>query len=283
MTRPAAGGRHTSQVWGLHYKARLWRWERIDEEEERERRKEAKHGRYARTVDFTCCARNNEFFAPLWELMWWRNSQRGPVALRETSGIRSMLAGGKTSYSPTFQWHSPFAHWQVSDKPLFEILLISNGDSRNKHSLVHFSSLKCVHNFWIRIKRCQAASYPYHRDVLCSPQIGSAITQLRHRHRMRWVLDHTVLLSSHSQWWQYHNTDIYKPVNNMARTILLCPAISYQSVVYLSRQCDDLHWVYVAFGPLLTLEAFLWEGRGSWASWRWHSADGERQEVCEWL
>lgn len=49
----------------------------------------------------------------------------------------------------------------------------------------------------------------------------------------------------------------------------------------MSRQCDDFHLVCSAFGPLLTFEASLGEGRGSWASGGRCSADGEGEEVCE--
>lgn len=52
----------------------------------------------------------------------------------------------------------------------------------------------------------------------------------------------------------------------MAVTFLQRLNISYEAVEHLSRQCDDFHWVCLAFGPLLAFEASLRKGRGSWTS-----------------
>lgn len=46
-----------------------------------------------------------------------------------------------------------------------------------------------------------------------------------------------------------------------------------------SRQCDDFHWVRLALGPLLALEASLRGGLGGLRRRRCCRADGERLEI----
>lgn len=210
MTKPAAvwEPRFHLHVWRLCHEAALWRWERKMRKEENIK-EETKYCRPVWAVDFTCCARNKEFFVPS-EVVCCEDFPEKPF-----SSLYQRLL--------TFRRHDQTVYWCI--QPFYAVpsqrqasilssISLSNGGAK-KTIPAKFSSIKCVQFLGLQNgkKKKKNTSGSKTRSsqilfVLCTSKIGSAITQLRTG--TEWGgCEITPLLSSHSQWWQSHNnTDL---------------------------------------------------------------------------
>lgn len=202
MTKPAASTEPHFRpgVWQLCHKARLWRMERRDDKDTEKRNAKTETLQACSSFLCTCCAQNNDLVVPLRSYVV-RNSQRGPSALTELTGIRSMITDFKDTQPKRSPTYIPlFVSCQVSNKPLFLLLYLSNGGSRNETS--QFFSLKCVNFLGLEIKNIYI--YVKQQDILITDTLSSVhiIQNLlsyhttENRHWMRWVLDPTAAFIS---------------------------------------------------------------------------------------
>lgn len=107
--------------------------------------------------------------------MWWRNSQWGPVAPIETTGIRFMFASVQVEILQFCQYfsdiHGSFRPCQVN-KPVFELLPLPNGQSIiSLNVFIFLDSNNKISSSKILLSEIL--------DVLGSLIIDSAIAQLR--------------------------------------------------------------------------------------------------------
>lgn len=96
-----------------------------------------------RAADFTWCTQ--WIIRPLLKSNVVRNTQRGPSALTEPTGVRSMFADIKDSTKDVSDMHSVFVSCRVSNKHVSSSNLLSNCGSRN--GISQFFSLNVLH-FW---------------------------------------------------------------------------------------------------------------------------------------